>query len=156
MIAHLTAEDRQMMVRAKNFSELAEIALRIIHKVPYSLTQVCGSITTGGGTRAQNMRRFALAIDRLSKSGECMFSQMPFEKTMERLVLSWNGKGYCWPVLEEFYRPIFESQRIQRAYFLPRWEKSTGATWEHDILTRLGIEIWMLPDGVWYDRNILD
>ncbi len=154
-MTHLTVKDRQNIAQVKTFKELAKVALRVIHSVPYPLAQVCGSITTGGGTPKQNMRRFALAIDRLSKSGEYMFSQMPFEKTMERLVLSWNGKGYCWPVLEEFYRPIFESGRIRRAYFLPGWERSTGATWEYDVLSGLGIEIWILPEGVWHDRDIL-
>lgn len=154
MITHLTKKDRKDITQAKTFKELAKVALRILHSVPYPLVQVCGSITTGGGTRKQNMRRFALAIDRLSKSGVCVFSQLPFEEELYRLAQGDAGKAYCFSILEEFYLPIFESGKIQRAYFLSGWQKSIGATWEHEVLSGLGIEIWTLPEGVWHDRNI--
>lgn len=144
MITHLTDTDRLAINDAKNFSELSEIAVSIVRRGHCELTQVCGPITSGSGSAKENLRRFARAIYFLHSRGYNVFSQLPFEKRLHGLSEKWqktHGNIYCQPVLDEFYRPIFDSGFITRAFFLPGWENSIGAAWEYGILRDLNIRI---------------
>src|SRR3989344_9432065 len=75
-----------------------------------------------------------------------LFRQLPFQGVMIRLGTSWKGQGYCMPLLTEFYQPVFESGYIKTVHFIPGWEKSFGAKWEHEQCGRLGIERIYLPE----------
>jgi len=74
------------------------------------------------------------------KNGESIFDQTPFEEVIKRLreeLYDTDGTK----VLEEFYLPLFTSGHIAEVRFLPDWESSTGATWEHALAKKLGIKI---------------
>ena len=81
------------------------------------------------------------------------FSQIPFEEALWRvqaLLAETNPavypKGAGNPLLELFYRPLFESGLIGSMYFIKGWESSDGARWEHDLAVELGISIFYLDE----------
>jgi len=139
-----TAEELLELQRINNYSELVEFALEKLEKLPKPVIQVCGPLTTGGrGSFSENLKHFGKAIDFLNDQGRVVFDQRPFETPFRKLE---NQKvkqqnGYDTDLLEKFYLPLFESGRLSELYFLPGWEYSTGARWEHDQAKRLGIKI---------------
>lgn len=144
MITHLSIHDREAVGKATNFFELSLVALKIVRREHCELTQVCGPITSGSGSVRENLRKFARAIYFLHAMGHNVFSQLPFERRLYELTKVWqktHGNIYCQPILDEFYKPIFESRFIVKAFFLPGWQESIGAAWEHRIMMDLGIRI---------------
>lgn len=133
---------------ATSFALLAPIAVSEIRKFPDGAEIVCGPITTGGrGSPQANVEVFDLAISRLTREGYPIFSQIPYEEQLFLLRERWMEEDdsrkstYCWPILHEFYAPIFATSLVRRAWFLPDWETSTGAKWEHEELTACGASI---------------
>lgn len=133
----------------KTYAELREVALEFLRELPKPIVQVCGPITTGGrGSIEENMKAFGDAIGYLSTQGKTVFDQRPFEIPMQRIKMQAEQDGYPFDLLEEFYLPIFESKLIDELFFLPDWESSTGAKWEHEQAKRLGIKISYLPNDL--------
>ncbi len=75
---------------------------------------------------------------------------MPFEDDMERIYKS-DPKLKGTRLLEEFYLPMFKSGLIKILCFLPGWQNSIGATWEHEQAKKLGIPIIYLAEYYTYD-----
>lgn len=150
-----TLERLERLERVHSFEEAAELALEIIREMPAPRCQVCGPISTGGlGSIAANSVAFRFAVDLLRAQGENPFDQMPFEGVFVRLVKEWQaagGTGYCMPILEVFYRRIFESGLIGKMIFLPGWESSYGAKWERDHGLKAGLEIVDMADEAWQE-----
>ena len=48
---------------------------------------------------------------------------------------------YPEAILDDFYSPIFNSGLIKEFYFMPNWQSSKGANWEHNEANRLGIKV---------------
>jgi len=135
-LSYFTRVDRAQLDLCADFPGLLKIALRVLHRMPIGATMVCGPISTGGaGSIEKNLEIFALAIEALASRGENVFSQMPFERTMQRLKTTNLG------LLNDFYLPLFRSGRIRRLCFLDGWESSEGATWEYERAIELGFEI---------------
>ncbi|PIR69487.1 MAG: hypothetical protein COU47_02840 [Candidatus Niyogibacteria bacterium CG10_big_fil_rev_8_21_14_0_10_46_36] len=109
---------------------------------------VCGPISTGGsGSVEKNLERFHAVIDALRDERVRIFSQMFFENKLFKMKTWPSYKGGI-QLLEEFYRPIFESGFIYRMYFMPNWQTSMGATWERGEAQRLGIRAEYVNDIV--------
>lgn len=133
------------MEAAKTFTDLCQIALRIIQKIPQPIGEVCGPITSGGhGSIEKNLAVFSAAIKKLTDQEKNIFDQVVFEDRMKKIWESKNRDNDA--LLREFYLPIFESGFIKTLYFLSDWQTSTGARWEHEQGKRLNIEIVYLPD----------
>lgn len=117
---------------AQNYQELLEVGMDVLENMRSEnslapIAMVCGPISTGGkGSRKENLRIFEMAIQRLSAGGLIVFSQMPFEKDMERIYKS-DPKLQGLRLLELFYRPIFQSGIIKLLCFMDGWEESVGA-----------------------------
>jgi len=127
-------------VRARSYKTLADIAITVLFAMPRDVTMVCGPITSGGlGMLALNLDRFCFAIDLLAASGENVFTQLPFERSVRaiREFKHYNVKNDR--LLQKFYLPIFRSGFVTRLCFLPLWKTSYGATWEHERAIELGI-----------------
>ncbi|MBI4992006.1 MAG: DUF4406 domain-containing protein [Candidatus Harrisonbacteria bacterium] len=135
-------------VQAVNtFEELADLALRIIRRMPQPVAQVCGPITSGGlGSVEKNLERFQKTIDLLRDRGESIFNQMLFEQPMFRIKATPYYQGGD-QLLHKFYLPIFESGLVKILYFMSDWQSSYGAKWEHEQALRLGIKIRYLSSG---------
>lgn len=128
-----------------DFAEMFALALNILDTIPSPITQICGPITTGALTLEENVLVFKQTITALAQQGHTVFNQMPFQNAMERICKKLEVQGYPMEILDEFYLPLFESGKIRILYFIPGWEQSTGARWEHEQGKRLGLTIKYLP-----------
>ncbi len=133
---------------AETFNTLFDIAHQVLLRMPQPVAMVCGPITSGGlGSREKNLEVFRKTIKSLSDNGIIVFSQMPFEEPMWRIQKKIEATLYYkegGSILESFYLPIFESGLVKKFYFIPGWETSMGATWEHSQAKIMGIEIMYL------------
>ncbi len=153
-----TQQDKLSLFSASTFSDLAIIALNVLAKMPKPISEVCGPISTGGlGSIEKNIEFFDAVIGLLMKRGLTVFDQMPFQEHIFRIVQNRWGSRQNNQLLNEFYLPIFQSGLVDQLYFMPGWETSEGATWEHEQAQSLGIEIVyifmpsLLSEG---DRNV--
>ena len=152
MLKYYSEVNLKEIREAQSYAELLFVAIEVLQTMrersflrPMAI--VCGPISTGGkGSRQANLEIFAKAIDRLSADGLFVFSQMPFENDMERIYNS-SPELHGLRLLEEFYLPIFEMRFINMMCFLPGWERSVGASWEHEQAKRLGIPIIYLAQS---------
>lgn len=155
-------------MNANSFAEAGAVAKRVLQSFPVhthgSIIQVCGPITTGGfNSVKQNFVVFADAVRKLRERGNYVFDQTPLEIAVSRLWQDWKNDpanyGYCWPILEEIYQPLFESKIIGRLLFLPGWEYSTGTCWERSQGLSLSISVEPYPihlyDEILYARGLV-
>ena len=67
---------------------------------------------------------------------------MPFEIGMVGYHRAWEQTAkpgdYCWPILQEFYLPLFEARHFEMFHFIYGYEDSIGARWEHDQCVERG------------------
>lgn len=158
IFVRLLAEKHGLAGANMTYEDLVLHAHSQIQKLHGAAEIVCGPITTGGfGHPGYNTLLFNHAIELLILEGRPMFNQIPYEFQLARLESEWksvNGNHYCHPILTEFYQPLFDSCLFARAWFLPGWEKSTGATWEHEYLSRLGCDIKHLPEDWIYELSV--
>ncbi len=124
-----------------DLSELAQKTIEELKDLPQPIVRVCGPLTTGGLGYEENAKRLSRAEEILSERGESVFRFGDSEAHIQ-------GKGYEYSaIMEEFHKPILESGLISKAYFLPNWKESKGATWEHDFITNsTRIEIEEFPE----------
>lgn len=136
---------------ALTYKELARVGLKVLSRVyaeakaeGKKVALVCGTITNGGKlsetVARKNLKRFAEEIARLRQRGLLVFNQLPFEEHLFRIRRMHPGDGPD-ALLQDFYLFIFSSRLINIASFLLGWNKSYGATWENETLTRFGVEI---------------
>lgn len=139
-----------VLAAATTYAEVAEVALgqmrRLRDDIHQDLHIVCGPISTGGlGSQAANLARFEDAIFKLREVGYPVFSQMPYEEAVWRIrnmtEEEINAGAYDQDLLEDFYGPIFRSGLVVRKHFIPGWETSRGARWEHDLAKETGTTI---------------
>lgn len=142
-----TTQDASLMARARNFIELKEVAEDVILRMPAPVHQVCGPMYTGGGDADENSTAIAHAILDLRWRRMSVFSQLEYQMAMLRIMQTRAYRGDEQQILDEFYLPLFERRRITVLHFLEHWNLSTGAVWEHEQGTRLGMQIhYYLPD----------
>lgn len=134
-------EDVEQLAHARTFEDLRQIATRVLRRMPQPIAQVCGPISTGStGTIGENLERLHGAIEKLKANGVSVFNQVPFEMPMQR-IKSYRPDAGNVTLLNEFYLPLFKSRFVDTLYFLPGWESSQGASWEHEQALRLGLDI---------------
>lgn len=143
----------EKIAKAETYAELAPIAMGMIDsyvkyqkemQLPEWMEMVCGPISTGGlGTVNANIAHFNAHIQSLVVAGNPIWDQTIFEDAIMRIKTNnpIPGGWYDMRILEEFYKPLFESGKIKKMYFIPWRESSTGARRERETAKRLGIEI---------------
>lgn len=136
--------------KAESFGELVPIAISVLECFEEPVTIVSGPISTGGfgSNRDLNIRAFMNAIRYLQAQRRSVFDQTPFESALGRLARQWaktGGQGYCMPILNDFYAPMFRSRLIATVAFMKGWESSFGAQWEHREVNELGLRVEYLP-----------
>ncbi len=137
---YVTQQNLEEIDEASTFEELNDIAFRVLRRMPQPVGMVCGPITTGGGTVEENLAALAKGIDERIQKGKDIFIQLFFEAAMHRIKeTSYYRDGNH--LLETFYLPLFEAGLIKTLYFLPTWQSSEGASWEHAQALRLGMKI---------------
>jgi hypothetical protein len=141
-LGYWTPEDFADVEKAETYKDLYVIAQRVILRMPKPFGQVCGPIATGGlGSIEANLHAFNETIKKLQSEGRVVFDQIPFEEPMQKIKNDLKPGEYAEAILTDFYRPLFESGNIDTFYFMPNWQTSRGANWEHGEAERLGIKI---------------
>ena len=133
---------------AGNYSDLREIALDVLQRMPQPVGEVCGPISSGGkGSIEENMKYFNETILKLIQQGYSIFNQMPFEIPMQKLKekSGLSKEDANRKLLEEFYYPIFDSKLIKIVYFMHNWKTSHGARIERERAIQRNIKIIDLP-----------
>ena len=154
MSEYWTQIEKDALHDIENFEQLVEVAYTILRRMPKPVVMVCGPMSTGGeGTLEKNMTKFAKAVAALEGSGLTVFNQIPFQDAMVKLCALVPEKEYCDDILERFYRKIFENGFIDSARFLSDWSSSRGASWEHELLSALGIEILDYPEHLLIENS---
>lgn len=138
-----TKEDWQDLGKVSNFADMRVIAKRILDRIPKPVAGVCGPIAETGGLHSveANLKVFNNAIIQLQKNGLRIFDQMPFENKMQEFKTKMNREDFLKELNNDFYMPIFESKAVSTFYFIPGWESSSGAKFEHEKAKELGIKI---------------
>ena len=137
--------DWQDLKNAESMKDMHTIALRIIERMPRPIVQICGPVATGGlGSVELNLEVFNDSIKALQEKGLNVFDQMPFEIPMQDLKKEISVEQIGKDILNDFYMPIFKSGDISAFYFMPSWQTSNGAKWEHEEAKKLGIKILYL------------
>lgn len=147
-----TPKDMEELEKVETYEKMFLIALRILERMPQPITQICGPITTGGNSsKEENVKEFNKAIFFFSERGEMVFDQIPFQNTMERLSKEVNG--YDERILIKFYLPLFQSGKVKTFKFLPGWQSSKGAKWEHKTIKQLKYKIIHL-EPEWHNITV--
>ncbi len=144
MLKYYTKERMLAIKESRDYKDLLLVAWDILEDMctdfePKPIAMLSGPISTGGkSSRTENLAIFSRAIQRVSADGLIVFDQMPFEDDIGRIFKS-DPTQHELRLLEEFYRPILETKVISLLCFLPKWETSFGANWEHGQAKRLKI-----------------
>ncbi len=137
-----TDTDISDMNNAQTFEDLVPIATRVIARIGPLIEMVCGPITSGGTKSLQrNLEILKSHIELLEYKGIKVFNQWPFEESFWRISRDENYFKGKSQLLDAFYLPIFKSGHITTLNFIPNWESSFGASWEHQQALRLNLEI---------------
>lgn len=133
----------EKLENATTYSELFIIAHSVLKRMPAPVGQVCGPISTGGaGSVDGNLALLEKAITDLQEKNIEIFDQIIFEKSIQRIKgIREKRDEYDNSLLVDFYLPIFESKLVHRLFFLPDWQSSIGAAWEHEQAQRIGMKI---------------
>lgn len=130
------------MEKAKTFEDLVPIAMRVIARIGPPMEIVCGPISSGGTKSLQgNLEILKSHIELLEYRGIKIFNQWPFEEAFWRIIgdkTYFKGGSH---LLDAFYLPIFKSGFITTLNFVPNWESSFGAQWEHRQALKLNLDI---------------
>ncbi len=152
MLEYYTDERMLAIKESQDHQDLLLVAMDILEDMnddysPRPIAMVCGPISTGGrSSRKENLQVFSRAIDRIAADGLIVFNQMPFEDDMERIYKT-NSDLQGLVLLEQFYWPILRSRFISLLCFLPGWQDSIGAKWEHGQAKKLKIPILYLAES---------
>lgn len=147
---HWKPEHFEKLSQINSYEELLRIAIDILQKMPQPISQVCGPLTSGGkGSISANADCFRKTILKLNEQEHNIFDQAPFEKIIQKIRANQNHllpEESNQQLLESFYLPLFKSGFIKKLFFIPGWESSHGAKWEHEKAKEFGIEIIYLEE----------
>jgi len=142
--------NRKEAKRAKNFNELAKVAIEILHRMKIAnpdIIMLAGPMWSGPLSVEENHKRFEAGTKALIQADYHVFRQMPFQEAMKRIQ---KEHGYQYPnkeLLEEFYGVVFATGLIKKIPFLPNYKDSYGCNWEHKEAPKHGIKPKILPEN---------
>ena len=147
---HWTKEHIAALSEAQSFGDLAKVAITVLDSMPQPIGMVSGPISTGGaGSIAANLEKLNRAIDKLHAEGKNIFSTFPAQDHIFRAA---GAREDTWTpelnqqLLDEFFLPLISHGAVKTFYFLPDWQSSHGATWEHEQAPKWGVKRIYLPD----------
>ncbi len=135
-------KDEHMRVEEIGFLErLAERELQRIEHMSQPVVRVCGPLTCDGEEKyAEHAHRLAEAERVLTSRGKTVWTFGEAEKEI-------YGKNFDHSnIFVHFHEPILRSGLIKEAYFLPRWDKSNGATRERHVACEAGVAVKEFPE----------
>lgn len=127
----------------KELTNLANLAITEISRMPAPVIQICGPISTGGfGKTQDNLEYLSSIIGATTVANISVFNQVAYEARLDKILK--HHVGYDFPILDYFYKPILTSGNVHGLVFLPLWNTSIGSSWEHEMGKTLGIPIFFL------------
>jgi len=109
-------------------TELADKEIQLLKLMPSPIVRVCGPLTCDGEEGYErNAKRLELAEEILEKQGLTVWRFGPTEEYI-------HSRNFLHSdIMEYFHKPVLLSGLLNTAYFLPRWQKSTGASREREL-----------------------
>lgn len=128
-------------------TNLANREINRIAKLPPPVVRVCGPLTCDGlEGYARNANRLSAAEEILKQKGMSVWTFVESEKDI-------FGRGFDHnDIVTHFHTPVLKSGHIITAYFLPRWQESSGARRERELSTLHGINIEEFPEE-WFTQR---
>jgi hypothetical protein len=126
--------------------KLAGGAIERLKNLPQPVVRLSGPLTSSAYGYEDNLRRFLAGQEILRQKGYTVFDYFEGhddEEVIKSLELPWAE------VMEYYHRPIMATGLIKKAFFLPRWEKSNGATAEYEYAKEFGVVISEFPED-WF------
>lgn len=145
-IASLSHENRNGEIESLRM--LAEREINKIERMPQPVVRVCGPLTADGPDGYErNAKRLVSAERILQSQGMTVWT---FGDAEEEIF----GKGYDHQnIFTYFHKLVLESGLIKEAYFLPRWDRSHGATLERAIALESGVVVNEFPED-WFGDGV--
>ncbi len=135
-----TQEHDYKLEKVASIEELRDFALNVLNAIEGEVGMVTGPIGSGGlGSREKNLERFKQVVDQKYEEGQVLFDQMPLQTKIKEFFDKSGGDKML--ILDGLYLPLFKTGKIKKFFFMPGWESSMGAQWEHEKAKELGIEI---------------
>ena len=135
-------KDYKELGKVESMKEVYIVAERILKRMPKPVVQVCGPISSGGeGFANKNLEALKEAIRNLQRQGLNVFDQTPFDMAVRRIKSKTPQTEYFESILVDFHLPLFELGIISTLYFMPNWQTSHGAKWEHEQGEKMKFEI---------------
>ncbi len=115
------SEHHDALALVSTYAEMYDVVRKVIAGMPAPRGQVCGPISTGGaGLVEANLVCLGEAVTRLTEMGYTIFSQEPLQKhfgRIKKLQTDTEFGQYNTALLDDLYRPLFESGEIHTLYF---------------------------------------
>lgn len=136
-------------VFVRTFYQLYDITLKMLEEVPgNNKTVVLGPVTSKDPAVTEgNLAMLSLHARALSEKGWIVLDLASYQETIERLIKSLNIQGYPHEVLEDFTIPLLQSGIFQTVFVRECFEKSIGATLEHDAALGKGLHVEYLTEA---------
>lgn len=127
-------------------ASLAAAEMDRLRQLPRTVIRVCGPLTADGPEGYErNARRLSDAEQVLERAGKAVWRFGDAEQHIQ-------GKGFAHEdVMKHFHEPVLASGLITGAYFLPRWEQSTGARVERALCEQHAIPIYEFLES-WFSE----
>lgn len=125
----------------ENFRELYDVTLNMLNEVGGIKTMVLGPVTSDHSeTQKEILKALRYKAKRLS--GKWTVLDLPsFQQVIVDLIKRSGIKGYPHVILEEFTIPLIKSGIFKTIFMRLGYEKSIGATIEHDMALANEIQI---------------
>src|SRR4051812_41079157 len=89
-----TLQDYEMVWRARSFEWVADVAIRVLERMPSHIVELCGPISTGGlGCPNKNLLVFQRCVHELRLRGLNPFDQCPLQIGIDILAAEWKRKN---------------------------------------------------------------
>ena len=127
---------------------LAQLEIDRITDLLGPVVRVCGPLTADGPAGYErNAARLLQAEEVLKQKGYTVWDFTPSELVIQKYDFKHDD------IVECFHKPVLQSGLIKVAFFLPRWEQSSGARREHELCEELGVTIKDFPK-CWFSDSL--
>jgi hypothetical protein len=136
IMKYWTEKDLLELKNARTFEDVGKIAIEIQNSMPDEIGHLCGPMSTGGlGNIEDNLINFENILIKLSQDYQ-MYNQLPLEDGIYRIMKKLKETNSYNPedLLNAIYKPLFNSKKLKKVFFIHDWESSHGTTWENNYL----------------------
>jgi hypothetical protein len=137
-INYLTPEKIEAIQKASTITELTEIALEVVSRMPKKSIGICGPLSH---TKSPNFEEYKQGLisfgnitGRLVNAGYPVFDERPYLNKMFELKKEYfiqnPGATQYTPLIKDFYEPILETGKITKMILLTKWDEGFVYYWK--------------------------